>query len=255
MLQHIVKHYAVIVLMEGSDPGQNERAKEEIRAASNEIQRLMPQMVKSIDGPPHAIVLPEESAAREKVLLWSLGVDKPAMGEPHAAVFYGRGRRFGPTMKGDEITHRNIFNLLYIIGLSCECGLDRQQLLGMMVPLRWGPEVQSEVVRRLGFDAESPAVKLEMRQTLSSGSGRDIWGGSTARLASGSFEEYDEVVLELAKMPGGSTISPAQLNRLAGYEQTRGSVFSVTLVILGAVVLIVIFGGMFVLWRARMRAA
>jgi len=254
MLKHLVEHYAVIVLIEGSDPGQNERAREEIHAASDEIKRLMPQMVKSIDGPPHTIVLSEESVAREKVLLWSLGVDRPAMGETHAAVFYGRGRRFGPTMKGDKITRRNIFNLLYIIGLSCECGLDRQQLLGVMVPLGWGPEIQSEVVRRLGFDAESPAVKLEMRQILSSGSGRDIWGGSTARLASGSFEEYDEVVLELAKMPGGSTMSPAQLSRLAGYGQTPGSAFSITLVILEIVALIVILGGIIVLWRARMRA-
>ena len=255
ILQHIIRHYAVVVLIEGRDPAGNARAREEIRSANSEIERSMPQMVQTIDAPPHTIMIEGESISREKVLLWSLGISESELEVPHAAVFYGRGRRFGPTLKGEEISRQNLYNLLTIIGLSCECGLDREQMMGMMMPLVWGPQTQSEVVKRLGFDAESPAVKLDMSQILAIGSDPAAWSESGTGSSAANFREYNEFLVELGKRSGASTISPAQLSGLASTEGRYGSALTVALVVVGCIALLVVIAGTVVLLRGRARAA
>lgn len=253
VLQNIIRHYAVIVLIEGRDTAGNTRAREEIQSASNEIKSTMSQMVQTIDAPPHLIVMGEASRSREKILLWSLGIPENELDVPCAAVLYGRGRRFGPTLRGDEISRQNIYNLLTIIGLSCECGLDREQMTGMMIPLTWGPETQSEVVKRLGFDAENPAVKLEMSQILALGSDPATWGESGTGSSAANFEEYNEFLMELGNRSGASTISPAQLSDLSASGGRRSAALTWAFVIVGCLAVVVITTGMIVLMRRRAR--
>ena len=253
ILRNIVRHYAVIVLVEGRDSTGNTRARKEIQSARDEIKDAMSQMVQTIDAPPHTIVIGEESISQERILLWSLEIHESELDDPCAAVFYGRGRRFGPTLRGDEISRQNIYNLLTIIGLSCECGLDREQMTGMMIPLVWGPEIRSEVVKRLGFDAENPAVKLEMSQILALGSDPAAWAESGRGSSAVNFEEYNEFLLELGKRSGASTISPAQLSDLATSGGRQNAALATALVIVGCLALLVITSGMIILLRRRAR--
>ena len=122
----------------------------------------MPQMPKTIENPPHLITVQRDKLQQEKLLLWSLGINTEDLDEPHAAIFYGRGRRFGPVLNGKGISTKNIYTLLSIIGLSCECGIDRLQLMGATIPIKWDSKKKSEVLSKLGFDAENPMVKTEM---------------------------------------------------------------------------------------------
>ena len=82
-------------------------------------------------------------------------------------MLFGRGRRIGSVLSGQDITRENIFGLLAIIGADCECGLDKSIMLGKMIPLRWEKHVQTILVSSLGFDVENPMIKAEMGQILS----------------------------------------------------------------------------------------
>lgn len=251
--QKIIRHYAVIVLVEGRDTAGNTQAREEIQSAGNEIKGTMSQMVQTIDAPPHLIIIGESSRSQENILLWSLEIAENELDVPYAAVFYGRGRRFGPTLRGNEISRQNIYNLLTIIGLSCECGLDREQMIGMTIPLTWGQETQSEVVKRLGFDAENPAVKLEMSQILAFGSDPATWSESGIGSSAANFAEYNEFLMELGKRSGASTISPAQLSDLATSGGRRSTALTLAFIIVGCLAILVITTGTIVLLRRRAR--
>jgi hypothetical protein len=124
-------------------------------------------MPKPIKHPPKILTMRNNQWQSEKILLWSVGIDSLVSEAPTAAIFYGRGRRIGPTLNGEDVNRTNVLNLLALIGADCECGLDRSFFLGKTFPLRWGKKWQSILVKKLGFDIESPIVLSEMSQILS----------------------------------------------------------------------------------------
>jgi len=255
ILSSIVDSYCVILLIQGGNAAANEKAQAAASGAIAEIKRMMSQMTKPIENPPLLIVIPTELYSQERVLLWSLGINGKGIDDPHLVLLYGKGRRIGPFFKGENITQNGIFNILSLIGSSCECGLDKGWMLDTMIPLRWDRKLQSEVVKQLGFDAESPMVKTEISQILSIGQSSEP-GRS---LESGKFEEYSEQVVELESLPTAATVSPAQFRQLVSPDpDTSKTVIrpyqKVLSVAIGMVVLI-LAGGVFIILQTRRRTS
>ena len=170
IIEKAMETYGVILLLEGKDTEKNNRAREAISSAIERITRQMRLMPKRITHPPAWISVTPESYSRERILLWSLGLDDDKINAPHAAVFYGRGRWIGPLMNAREITETNLANILYVVGADCECGFDLSWVQGTMLPAAWGEKRQSTVAKFLGFDPENPMVKREMSRILLKGS-------------------------------------------------------------------------------------
>ena len=126
-------------------------------------------MPKPIKYPPVLIVMDTASILREKILLWSFGLDEDRIHKSYAAVLYGRARWIGPLFKGEQITKNNLSNILLVIGADCECGLDKNWLQGTMLPLRWDKKCQVRVAKSLGFDPENPMIKMEISRIMRMG--------------------------------------------------------------------------------------
>jgi len=268
ILSSIVKAYCVVLLIQGKDATENKKAQAAVDGAIEEIGRLMSQMPKPVEEPPRLIVIPPELFPQEKILLWSLGVnrdqglvsrdrEKPysLLTDPYfpvVAVLYGRGRQIGPILRGERITVNGVFNILSVIGESCECGLDRGWVLGTMLPLRWGKKIQSEVAKSLGFDAESPMVKTEMSQILSVG--RRLGDEEAGEQGS----EYQESSIQY---PASRTLSPAQFRKLvssnpADSEKSGFLVFwfsGFPALFVGGMVLLILAGGISIILRAHQK--
>ena len=169
--------------------------------------------------------------------------------KPYVAVLYGRGRRIGSLLKSKEITTDSLFNILSVIGSDCECGFDRELMLGTMIPLKWGRKVQSKVMRLLGFDAESPMVKAQVSQILSMG---------YSLSAEGRANEYRERVIEFESSSTVPTVSLAQSRGLAPGDLASSrisSTFLMILFIMGGMILLILAGGAFIILRARKRTS
>jgi len=251
VLQHIIKAYAVVVLIEGIDARENKAALKVIKSANNEIKRIMPQLPKTIENPPHLITVEREKLSQEKLLLWSLGINAEDLNVPHAAIFYGRGRRFGPVLKGEGISTKNIYMLLSIIGLSCECGIDRLQLMGTTIPLQWDSKKKSEVLSKLGFDAENPMVKTEMMQIMSLGYGKSAREDFEAERSEEAFRNYDEMVMQLGTKQKTGRITPAQLSEMAASDRPKGLSIKKTLLILSLIAMLIIVAGFIILVQRK----
>ena len=257
ILQHIIKSYCVVLLIQGKEADENKRVQEAVAGAIDEIARMMSQMTKSIKEPPRLILIPPELFSQERILLWSLGVNENEMSEPYVVVLYGRGRRIGPPLKGETITESGVFNILSVIGSACECGLDRKWVTGALLPLRWGEKLQSEAAKLLGFDAESPMVKTQISQIISLGPSSRTDEG-TAEPLEGALYGYREEAVEFESKPTVAMISPAQFRELDSTDPDSSgdsSNFRVALFIVGGMVLLILAGGVFIILRARRRAS
>lgn len=183
ILQQVIKAYGVVLLIEAADAQQNKKAKEAAGAAIEQVASQMQYLPKPIAHPPVLVEVSQESLPREKILLWSLGLDsaheittqrammdpallshglKDKLDQPHAAVLYGRARWIGPMFKGEQITQDNLTAVLFVIGEDCECDLDQRWLQGTMLPARWDENLQAQAAENLGFDPENPIVKTEI---------------------------------------------------------------------------------------------
>jgi len=162
ILQQVSKAYGVVLLIEAADAEQNKKAKEAARSAIEQVAGQMEYLPKPIAHPPVLIQVSQESLSQEKVLLWSLGLDKDKLDQPHAAVLYGRGRWVGPMFTGEQITQDNLTAVLFVIGEDCECSLDHRWLQGTMLPARWDEKLLSVAAESLGFDPENPIIKAEI---------------------------------------------------------------------------------------------
>jgi hypothetical protein len=174
ILQRVIDAYCVVLLIEGTDIEKNQEAKAVAYAAIEKIEAQMGILPKPIARPPTLVVIDSKSFSQEKVLLWSLGLDSQEIATPHTAIIYGRARWIGPLLKGKELTEANLTNLLVIIGDDCECGLDHRWLQGTMLPAKWDRKLQAEAAANLGFDPESPMIKMEISSIV----GRGIRGSS-----------------------------------------------------------------------------
>jgi hypothetical protein len=166
----VIKHYAVVLLLEGTDVKENKRAREAAIAAIEKINKKMDMMPKPIKYPPVIVTIDASSLSRETILLWSLGLDVDSLESPHVAVFYGRSRWIGPLFKGEQITKDFLSEILFVVGADCECGLDQTWLQGTMIPASWDKNAQIQIAENLGFDPENPMIKVEISRIIRMGS-------------------------------------------------------------------------------------
>ena len=246
--RHVVERYGVVLLVEGAEKEENQRARRAVEAAIQDIEMTMGQMPKPVERPPVLVTLPFEKKREEKVLLWSLGIDVAEEAEPVAAILYGRARRMGPPVVGPQIDRRNVAALLNLIGADCECGLDRAWMLGQMIPMRWDSRLRRQVVRELGFDADNPMVRAEMAQILSlgpsySGSGRSVGRGSDVSGYSEAVIDF-QTALEIPQVPG----SPSPPNSQSSLSPLR--LAGLTLAFMSAMLIAI---GLYLMRKARRR--
>lgn len=178
ILEKAADNYAVVLLLEGPEAEQNAAAREVIETAIEHIREQLDFLPKPISQPPVMAVLDRESLAEEDVLLWTLDMEPEDINEPHAAVFYGRGRWIGPLFRGEALAARDLAELLFVIGADCECGLDHRWLQGTMMPLEWDEDLRGRVAENLGFDPENPMIKMEMVSIIRRGMGGYGYAGT-----------------------------------------------------------------------------
>jgi len=171
ILEKAADCYGVMLFLEGPQQDRNIKAREVISTAIGRIREQLDLLPKPIARPPEIVTLDRAALDREHVLLWSLGLKAQDVNEPHAAVFYGRGRWIGPLFKGDRLTSDPLTELLFVVGSDCECGLDHRFLQGTMLPVRWDEALQQRVAQSVGFDPEDPMVKMEMVSIVRRGMG------------------------------------------------------------------------------------
>ena len=184
ILDECIRSYGVTLLIEGTNQDKNDFAEEKCRQAIAKITDGMQDLPKEVKYPPVFARLKREHFDDEHLLLWSYGVNPEEQTEPMVAIVYGRGRQIGKILNGDEVTAENILTVLSVIGLSCECGLDRSWMMGQMYPLVWNDERRKMAMSNVGFDTESPMVKTEISQIMSKGSLTQKGGNGTDRYAS-----------------------------------------------------------------------
>jgi hypothetical protein len=193
-------------LIEGPEPQGNTAAREAVSTALRRVGERLEDLPKPIARPAVMVVLDQPSLAREEMLLWALGLTPQDINESHAAVFYGRGRWIGPLFKGDTLTADTLTDLLLIIGADCECGLDHRVLQGTMLPACWDETLRQKTAESLGFDPESPLVRMEMVSIVRRGMG----GVEVPGLSLG----YEEIQV------GGNTPESATSAPAAGERRT-----------------------------------
>jgi hypothetical protein len=169
IIQEVIKAYGMVLLIKGPNAEENDKAKQECAAAIEQVSDEIGMMPKPIAHPPVLITLDSESFSKEKVLLWSLGLEAKKITEPHAVVLYGKARWIGPLFKGEEITEYNLASVLFVVGADCECGFDYRWLQGTMLPARWDEKRQAQIAENLGFDPENPMIKSEMSWIIGRG--------------------------------------------------------------------------------------
>lgn len=258
ILDHIVKAYSIILLIEGNNAAENKRVDKIVRASVQKIDRIMSQLPKRIEEPPQIIVIPRELTSKERILLWSLDLDENQLNEPCLAVIYGRARRIGPLLKGGQITERTLFNILSLIGLSCECGLDKKWMMGPRLPIMWGERIQQDVANILGFDAESPMVKMEMSNIISF----DYYTKTEYREnpidSESPFDRYKEELLKFENEWSEKRLSPAQFRDIVSPEPAdskSGPNWKLIISIIGIFVLVIMAGGIFILLLLRRKTS
>ncbi len=180
VLANVYEHYGVILVVEGRDADENVRIKKMADTVVASITAKMDKLEKEIREPPVVEVIKADQLEAERAFLWSLGLD--AIGEtPQVVVLYGRGRIIGPVLRDELLDERALTAIVNTIGLNCECGLDRQWMQGTMIPQKWDEDVQKQWASHLGFDPESPAIRLEMSQILAKG-GKGQGANRTAQI-------------------------------------------------------------------------
>jgi len=202
ILEKAASCYGVVLLIEGPQAERNADAREAVSTAIAQIGERLEYLPKPIAKGPEMVVLDHASLAREELLLWTLGLTPEDVNEPHAAIFYGRGRWMGPLFLGEVLTAENLLRVLAIIGADCECGLDHRWLQGTMLPARWDEGLQHIVAENLGFDPESPMIKMEMVSIIRRGMGGVAYPGASLG--------YQEIVVggdttDLSAEPNGTT--------------------------------------------------
>lgn len=228
ILEKAADSYGVVLLIEGPQAERNVAAREIVSAATSYINSQLAYLPKPIAKGPEVVVLEYPSLAREDVLLWALGLKPQDINEPCAAVFYGRGRWLGPIFKGETLTDEYLARLLAVVGADCECGLDHHWLQGTMLPLRWDQRLQQKVTASLGFDPESPMVKMEMVSIVRRGMGtvgstppevpfgyREIEiGGEAENSPAPSAADSNDVTVTLDEEPIVPAVAPTPIDGL-----------------------------------------
>jgi len=195
LLLQVSMAYGVVLLIEGPDAAQNEKARQAALAAIEQVKSQMEFLPKPIAHPPELVVMDSNSLADERILLWSIGLEPKDVNEPHAVIIYGRARWIGPIFKGEQITEDDLASVLFVIGADCECGFDYRWLQGTMLPAKWDQKTHERAVESLGFDPESPMIKMEIGSIIGRGMGGYSYPGMSAAGAPGAYG-YQELIIE-----------------------------------------------------------
>ena len=264
LLKRVVEAYAVVLVNEGADVVENERARQAAANAVKRIEGLLDRLPKAIQAPPEVMVLGRDQASEERVLLWSLGVEN--QDEASVAVVYGRARRVGPVLQGPMITETGIYRALAVLGQDCECDLDRAWMTGPLLPVRWAGEQQAAVQRLAGFDAESPMIKTEISRIVARGpsssartAGLPSAGGGLDFDVLGysevSVEEMVEEPLPLSEQLGtgpDEESAAVPMQAVAAPPKASGTYARLgTMLVVAGIVVVCLGGGAFLIWRAR----
>jgi len=257
VLENIIQAYAVVLFVEGTDPEKNRTARETIKKASSEISHMMKQLPKRIERPPHIISLTRDNIEQESILLWSLDISINEMENPRIVILYGRGRIFLSPFQGDHLSASQLTNILSILGLACDCGLDKGGMMGPTIPLKWDRKSQTEVVKYLGFDAENPMIKREISGILSIENFRESATSQDKDSIKETLRElalYNESIQSFEPRFGDNRLSPVQQRRLgnSGRGATHSGLNLTLFLIIGSVIfLFALVAGLFILIRSR----
>lgn len=225
VMESVLNTYGAVILLEGGDAEENKKAREAANKSIAAITQLIrdEKLEKEIKNPPVVHVISRADAAMERATLWGMGLD---LDEPGAqiAMLYGRGRKIGKTLKGAQLNDRTVHAVLNTIGLSCECGLDRSWMQGGMIPLKWGDDIQSRVAKHLGFDPESPAIKMEMSQILSKGGAGQ---GAKIKVAQADIDTLLAGYSEMSPHAQKPKISEAALDLISPEKDPRAVVTNI----------------------------
>ena len=168
VISKVYEHYCVILITEGKNIGENQRIRNLANRVVKSISGQMDKLEKEIREPPVVEIISIKDFNSEKAFLWSMGITEIAE-TPQVTILYGRGRMIGPVLRDEQLDERSLKAIVNTIGLNCECGLDRKWMQGTMVPQKWDEDLQKRFANHLGFDPESPAIRLEMSQILAKG--------------------------------------------------------------------------------------
>lgn len=248
--RHIVRDWCVVMLIEGEDPKGNQRAARAVTTAIKKITGALTDMGTVVKRGPHLLRV-SPKAEEEKVLLWSLGLSDKAERRARVVVLFGRGRQIGPTLRGGNLSAESVLSILHTIGKNCACTTDLRLLSGRWLPLRWERTLQAQVREELGFDPDSPRVKLDLAAI---GSAADVPEACTQG-ALGYFEGYMEYLeegegetesapplIDLSSVNAAPAGAPPTLERRAG---------RVVLATLAPMFLLVLIGSVLLLLRRR----
>jgi len=168
VISKVYEHYCVILITEGKNAEENQRIRNLANRVVKSISSQMDKLEKEIREPPVVEIISIKDFNSEKAFLWSMGITEIAE-TPQVAILYGRGRMIGPVLRDERLDERSLKAIVNTIGLNCECGLDRKWMQGPMVPQKWDDDLQKRFANHLGFDPESPVIRLEMSQILAKG--------------------------------------------------------------------------------------
>ena len=168
VLSKVYEHYGVILIVEGKNAEENQRIGDLANRVVKSISSQMDKLEKEIREPPVVEIISTKEFDSEKAFLWSMGIIEIAQ-TPQVVILYGRGRMIGPVLRDERLDERSLKAIVNTIGLNCECGLDRKWMQGAMLPQKWDNDLQKRFADQLGFDPESPAIRLEMSQILAKG--------------------------------------------------------------------------------------
>jgi len=165
--------HSIILVIDGSDEQANLTTLEMAKEAIPQVEQALEFMPKLIKHPPHLIHLSQKDVDREKVLLWSLGIDAGSNRPSQIALLFGRGRKLGPALRFPEDPRRKFINSLAVVGQDCECGLDRRWMQGQMIPHKWSAQDEALATGKLNFDPGNPLVKAEIDRIVTRGPGAE----------------------------------------------------------------------------------
>jgi len=254
IVQQLLQSYCVVLFIEGTDGSLNNSGIKEVNFAVKDIEQSLGLMPKIVNSAPHIILLKPGDWVNEKVLLQNLGFDEKVSKEPAVAVIYGRGRILGPVLTGSGINRRTLYNLLTIVGADCECGLDHSWILGRMLPLRWESSVQTELVKFLDFDVESPLIKTEMSQIVS----LKPESNNPMDPMENNLLGYVEKKMEIEEKPGNiSRISAYDIQKSFGNKPAlkNNKPFRTILIVMGGLLVIVSIAGVLLYTRNKKKNA
>lgn len=161
-----LESFAFVLVKPGSDETENARAREMAATAEAKLAALAPHLPRPVAHPLRVIELTPEQVERERVTLWSLGLDE--IDGAALSIIYGRGRRAGPPIHS-TFDDAELATQLALVGESCECETDRAWLLEPTIPMQWPDAAALEAPGVLGFDPASPMVHAEVRRILARG--------------------------------------------------------------------------------------